>query len=88
MLVNGKNFHKFMHEDLSAMHNIVRNTMNNNKNIDVKNMNSVLENQLENLTGISNIKDRKQQNHTKTPERNKEDVNCIKCNRLCRTKAS
>jgi len=40
------------------------------------------------LPGISNIKDRKQQNHTKTPEINKEDVNCIKCNRLCRTKAS
>ena len=40
------------------------------------------------LPGISKIKDRKQQNHTKTPEINKEDVNCIKCNRLWRTKAS
>jgi len=51
MLVNGKNVHKFMHEYLSAMHSIIRNTMNNNKNIYVKNMNSVLEDQLENLTG-------------------------------------
>ena len=85
MIVNGKNVHKFMHEDLSAMHNIIRNAMNDNKNIDVKNMNSMLEEQLENL--ISNIKNRKQQNHTKTHEINKVDVNCIKCNRSCRTKS-
>jgi hypothetical protein len=38
MIVNGKNVHKFMHEDLSAMHNIIRNAMNDNKNIDVNNM--------------------------------------------------
>ena len=53
---------------------------------DVKNINSMLEEQLEYL--LTNIKERKQQKHSKTPDIIKEDINCIKCKRSCRTKAS
>jgi len=55
IMVNGKNINKFIQEDLGSIHALIEDTLKSNKNTDIKAINNLMKEQLENLLSQFNV---------------------------------
>lgn len=55
IMVNGKNINKFIQEDLGSIHALIEDTLKSNKNTDIKAINNLMKEQLENLLSQVNV---------------------------------
>ena len=85
MLVNGKKIDIFIHDDLKKINGLIQEQLAMNDNSDIKSLNDLLKTELQNLMDKMNKSN--YQNVETNPVKST-DINCIKCNRPCRSKAS
>lgn len=55
IMVNGKFVNKFIQEDLGSIHALIEDTLKSNKNTDIKAINNLMKEQLENLLSQFNV---------------------------------
>lgn len=96
VMVNGRNVGKFINEDLEKIHEIIQDSLTQSVNIDLNSLNKLIQNELEKLVTAFNkdnttkkkSSDAEHQVCDITSENKQDNIECTKCKRPCRTKAS
>ncbi|CAC5405199.1 unnamed protein product [Mytilus coruscus] len=81
-MVNGKHSENFLNRDATNIHKYINGTTNDNKKIDVNNLNRILREQLEiAINTLNNDSSKSTPNETSL-----DDITCYKCKRNCRSR--
>ena len=95
MLLNGKNVEKVLYNDIADIHNIVSTCKFNGQEVNLKNINEMFATALRGI--LETMKSKSDGNSGTAPKNNQylkqitdanENIQCIKCERNCRKKAS